>query len=287
MEQISNEFKGVKSWKFKNNTAPDGFGTVADEFGQKIEELDYIKRFETMLSEMKLQGRIGKRRIEKQGADKMTSGELLKIMLREWQKKFLIVIDSIILSKVKEEVISSSMKRINIKSTVYNFTGKSVSEEIMRSLKFGANFVAHTKMSRDDARQKLNQELLMYLKRYRSVIEKESEIPECEVMRWLEVAIDTSEKDDVHQEFYSATLRSLAIGLGIGKRVNDGIKVDYKHFDKEGICVVEADKNVGICLINISNILRADEEMVEELGGQTCKFKTAEEVAHIVNRILL
>ena len=73
MEQISNEFKGVKSWKFKNNTAPDGFGTVADEFGQKIEELDYIKRFETMLSEMKLQGRIGKRRIEKQGADKMTS----------------------------------------------------------------------------------------------------------------------------------------------------------------------------------------------------------------------
>ena len=86
MEQISNEFKGVKSWKFKNNTAPDGFGTVADEFGQKIEELDYNKRFETMLSEMKLQGRIGKRRIEKQGADKMTSGELLKIMRREWQK---------------------------------------------------------------------------------------------------------------------------------------------------------------------------------------------------------
>ena len=133
----------------------------------------------------------------------------------------------------------------------------------MRSLKFGANFVAHTKMSRDDARQKLNQELLMYLKRYRSVIEKESEIPECEVMRWLEVAIDTSEKDDVHQEFYSATLRSLAIGLGIGKRVNDGIKVDYKHFVKEGICVEEADKNVG---------------------GQTCKFKTAEEVRRTYSR---
>ena len=104
MEQISNEFKGVKSWKFKNNTAPDGFGTVADEFGQKIEEIEYNKRFETMLSEMKLQ-----RKIEKQGADMMTSGDLLKIMLREWHKKFLIVIDSVILSKVKEEVISSSI----------------------------------------------------------------------------------------------------------------------------------------------------------------------------------
>ena len=43
---------------------------------------------------------------------------------------------------------------------------------------------------------------------------------------------------------------------------------------KEG----NTDKNVDICLINIPNILRADEEMVEELGGQTCKFKTAEEV---------
>ena len=278
LEQFSNEFKGVKSWKFKNNAAPEGFGAVADEFGQKIEELDHNKRFETMLSEMKLQGRIGKRRIEEKGAEKMTSGELLKIKLREWHKKFMIAIDSIILTKVKEEVLSSSMKRINIQSTVYNFTGKPVSDEIMKSLKLGANFVTHTKMSREEARQKLNQELLMYLKRYRSIIEKEPEIPEFEVMRWLEVAIDTSEKVDVHQEFYSATLRSLAIGLGIGKRVNDGIKVDYKHFDKGGICLVEADKNVGICLINITNLLRADEEMVNELGGQICKFKTAEEV---------
>ena len=142
LEQFSNEFKGVKSWKFKNNAAPEGFGAVADEFGQKIEELDHNKRFETMLSEMKLQGRIGKRRIEEKGAEKMTSGELLKIKLREWHKKFMIAIDSIILTKVKEEVLSSSMKRINIQSTVYNFTGKPVSDEIMKSLKLGAKFLS-------------------------------------------------------------------------------------------------------------------------------------------------
>jgi hypothetical protein len=82
---------------------------------------------------------------------------------------------------------------------VYNIRGKPVSQEIMRSLKFGANCVTHSKMSQEDASHKLNQELLMYLKRYRTIIEKE---PEFEVVSWLELSIDTSEKVDVYQEIY-------------------------------------------------------------------------------------
>ena len=230
-----------------------------------------------MVTELQLTGRIGKRTVNYLG-EKITSGEVLRDLLRKWHNQFMKVIDIMILKKVSEAVISSSESRIGISKTVYNFTGTEVAEEEMKGLNLGSNYVVHTKMAETEARKKLNEELLLYLRKYRRFIEKKNEILEIDVLSWLEKAVEDSMDNDEHQEFYSSVLRSLSVGLGVGKRVNDGFKVNFNKFDQLGICIVEADKNVGICLVNISDMLEADERMVEELGGQSTGVKTAEDV---------
>ena len=74
LAMFSKEFKGNEVAIFIKNTAPEGFGKIAEEFGQKIEEVDYNNKFEEMIAEIRLSGRIGKRSVEYLG-EKMSSGE--------------------------------------------------------------------------------------------------------------------------------------------------------------------------------------------------------------------
>ena len=138
-----------------------------------------------MVTELQLTGRIGKRTVNYLG-EKITSGEVLRDLLRKWHNQFMKVIDIMILKKVSEAVISSSESRIGISKTVYNFTGTEVAEEEMKGLNLGSNYVVHTKMAETEARKKLNEELLLYLRKYRRFIEKKNEILEIDVLSWLQ-----------------------------------------------------------------------------------------------------
>ena len=157
-------------------------------------------------------------------------------------------LDKEILKKVSEAVLKTSEERMNITETVYNFTGQEVSEEVLKGLRVGSNFVIHKTRGRNDATKKLNEEIFDYLKKYRSVIERKSVIQEDELIRWLEVAMEESKarNEMMHHEFYSSVLRMLAISIGVGKKINDkSSNIDFKELDQRGICIVEADKNVG------------------------------------------
>ena len=277
LTSFNDEFKGVKSLKFVKNQPPEGFGRVAEEFGHRISELDHIEKFETLLAQNKITGRFGRRKVNHDGTT-MTSSDLLNILIRKWFQNFMKVVDLKIIQKVSEAVKNSSEKRRDIENTVYNFTGKELPAGVLKSLNLGSNFVLHTKMDRSEASKKLSLDLMMYLRKYRTYIEKKRDILEEEPMEWLEKAVEIAEEDGAHHEFYSSVLRSLSIGLGVGKRVNDGVKVDFEQLDQQGICLVEADKNVGICLLNIEDMIRADDELVEELGGEACIDCTAVDI---------
>ena len=61
----------------------------------------------------------------------------------------------------------------------------------------------------------------------------------------------------MHHELYSSVFRMLAISLGIGKKINNKSNdIDFSKLDEKGICIIEADKNVGICLVNIKDVMR-------------------------------
>ena len=97
-----------------------------------------------MVTELRLTGWIGKRTVNYLG-ENITSGEVLRNLLGKWYNQFMRAIDIMILKKVPEAVNSSSESRIGIRETVYNFTGTEVSEEVMKGLNLGSNYVVHNK----------------------------------------------------------------------------------------------------------------------------------------------
>ena len=139
-------------------------------------------------------------------------------------------------------------------------------------------------MNSNKAKEKLQGELYQYLRRYRTVIERKEIIMEEDLFKWLEVAVESSRKEGnaVHYEFYSSVMRMTAISLGVGKRIENVSKIEFQEFDDKGICIVEADKNVGICLIRIEDMMKADQSLVEELGGELCENLVADEVKKLI-----
>lgn len=274
------EFNGSKSWKFVNNEAPHKFEEETAEFGSKVAELNYESKFKKIVSENRILARAGKRMINFQGRI-WRSSDLLETLAENWFRIFLRELDKMILKAVSVAVLRSSEERMHINETVYNFSGKEVNEEVLKGLSVGSNFVLHTSRGRNDATKKLNEEILDYLKKYRSVIERKTVILENDLMKWLEIAVEESNQrnEKMHHEFYSSVLRMLAISIGVGKKINDKSSIiNFGELDQRGICVVEADKNVGICLVDIKDLLEADDILVNELGGQYCQEKDAIEI---------
>ena len=170
------------------NLAPDKFVEEAVEFSKQMEEQNYEDKFKKIKTENRIRGRLGNRMIIFKG-DSKKSSEVFEILVDEWYNKFLSKLDKLILKTVSEAVKKTSTKRTEIIETVYNFTGQEISEEILGGLKVGANFVLHKSRSRNEASKKLNEEILEYLKKYRSVIEKQSDLEEDNLVNWLEDAV--------------------------------------------------------------------------------------------------
>ena len=168
-----------------------GFGRVAEEFGHKIRDLDHVEKFKSLLAQNKVTGKFGCRKVNHDGIT-MTSSDLLNILKSKWFQNFMKAVDLKIIQKVSEAVKNSSEKRRDIENTVYNFTGKELPAGVLKSLNLGSNFVLHTKLDTSEASKKLNQELMMYLRKYRTYIEKKRDILEEEPMEWLEKAVETS-----------------------------------------------------------------------------------------------
>ena len=218
-----------------------------------------------MKDELMLKGRNWKKKTPFKG-EILSQAEILVKVLDEWFRMYLRRVDSVLVKKIAIEVKNASFQRTRIEDTVFNFTGKSLSKEMLEGLRVGSNYIVHTRRSESQARSKMENELYLYLVQYRKYIERADRIYEESLYPWLEKALKYSEHETEHKEFYSSLLACLAVDMGIGKRINDR-KYDFTEFDKIGVVIVEADKGMGICAVNVEELMRADSEMVNELGG--------------------
>ena len=187
------------------------------------------------------------------------------------------------MKKIANEVKNSSILRTKIEDTVFNFSGKTLSKELLEGLRVGSNYVVHNRRSESQVRNKMENELYLYLIQYRKYIEKKERIYEESLYPWLEKALEPSSDETEHKKFYSSLLSCLAVDMGIGKRVNDN-KYNFKEFDEIGVVVVEADKGRGICVLNVEELIKADSEMVEELGGVKSNETSQELKAKLANK---
>ena len=159
IDRFCKEFIGGEDIKFKNNTVPEGFGMIADRIDAENQQFDHVSKYEELLSGLNMTGRMWGKRVNYRG-ETISKKEIVARILNEWWKMFMRKIDSILIQKISEQIIVASDKRQAIKETVFNFTSEKIPEQIMRGLSLGSNFVIHTKMSEQDAKNKYEQELL-------------------------------------------------------------------------------------------------------------------------------
>ena len=275
MTMYTREFSGGKDLKFISHQIPEGFGSVIGEFEEEARAVDFQHKFERILEGMDLGApRWGNKILVDQEESNLR--DYFEIVMREWKHKFLEALDEHLEKKVAEAVLQSSKNRCLIKSTVFNFSGEKVGEDIIEALNKGSNYVMHSVGTDEiDARQKFESELFHYVKGYRKYIEKGLFIKEYELNAWLDEATNTSEEN--HREFYKEMLQHNNVMISrrlIARNEPNG----FGNLDRLGLVAVDCDKNSGIAILKISDMVEADRKMVEELGGIKCAENDAAEV---------
>ena len=171
LKKFCQEFNGGLKCKFVKNKAEEGFEEVISRFEIELDTLDHVERFERDVNKLCLKGKKWKKKVIYQSKEVGTD-EKLKKMLRIWWWNFMRTIDRKIIKKLGEEVNISSERRIDIKETVFNFTGKQIPDEMISGLKHGSNYVMHTKMRESEAMKKFEKEMWTYLIGYRKFIQR-------------------------------------------------------------------------------------------------------------------
>ena len=130
-----------------------------------------------MKDELMLKGRNWKKKTPFKG-ENLSQAEILIRVLDEWFRMYLRRVDSVLVKKIAIEVKNASVQRTGIEDTVFNFTGKSLSKEMLEGLRVGSNYIVHTRNSESQARSKMENELYLYLVQYRKYIERADRIYE-------------------------------------------------------------------------------------------------------------
>ena len=265
LQVYAREFKGGQKVKFVKNEVPDGFGSVMEVFEKEAETLEFKQKF----NELKMAEDHKHKSWEEVSIDGSNLRRKYLDVMDQWINEFLKKLDEILEDKVYNAILATSGKRCSISGTVYDFTSKKVDKKLIEKLNLGGNFVLHRDdLDEDTARDKLEQELSNYVIKYRRFIQKKSSIDKFSLLDWLREAVRTSEGE--HLELYESLLEYKTVKMS-RKRFVLGEDTGFDKLDSEGIIVLECDKNCGLAILEVNEVIKADLKMVEELGGKECK----------------
>ena len=265
------EFSGGIKLKIIKHEAV-GDKEVLEEFEKEGRTLNHSAWFQKMVDEVDIKGP----KVVNDKAGKMLNLQFVEIM-QSWYERFLKDADLWLEKKVAKAVLRTSKTRCEIKSTVYNFSSKEIDQKLLRILNLGGNFVLHNdSLDEEDAHSKIERELYNYLTSYRKYIQRESAINQYFLTDWLTEAIQTSE-DDEHKEFYESmkSFKELKVSR---RRYTVDENPNFKELDDNGVVVIDCDKNCGIAIMDVNEIVEADAKMVNELGGSRCEGQTENDV---------
>ena len=272
------EFVDGLKLKFVHHEVVEGQEKVIDDFEQEAKEMNYKVKFQTIKNEADIKDT---KWSKCENGGKRWDQCYMELM-DQWFIRFLEKLDIWIEEKVSKTILKASKSRCEIKSTVYNFSSKTIDDKLLATLNLGGNFILHNDdMDEEEARAKLEKELLNYVISYRKFIQKMPRINMYYLRAWLDEAINSSE-DDEHKEFYKALIDFRNVKVSRKRFSADG-NPDFRKLDEEGIAIIECDKNCGIAILDIKEVVEADARMVEELGGSKCDGQSEHEVKMAIN----
>ena len=280
LPRLSYEFLSGDMLEYKDNKLVEGQENLVEDFVRMQKSVNFKVKFTDIISDKVSEIKGDKRWLKQRlvvGDVEVGHLDACKMLLDRWIIAFLKMLDDIIKKNVLKAVKNTSKERCCIKDTVFNFSGREISEEIMNVLQFGSSCVVNKLGNSTMAREKLEKELMEYLVLYRQYIERKDKILELTLSEWLNVAIESSDPWTPHGEFYKVVSSLLEYQIGKGNRrascVGFGKVV---KFDELGLIVMEADKNCGLCIMGLEDVIQADQRMVEELGGVYTGMSEAE-----------
>ena len=215
------EFRSSKKLKFVKHMVTSSSQNVIDEFEDEAKQLDFKIKFQEMVLEEL--GKVRKRRMMIDEKERL----FIKCLLEKWCTRFLLGLDEVMEKKVAEAILITSSNRCKIDGVVFNFSSvKEIDEELKKILNLGGNFVVHQNKNEEEARAKLESELLSYVRKYRNCIERKPEINQYYLEDWVQEAIKDSV--DPHTKFYADLLEIKQVGLS-RQRFGVGSNHDLKN----------------------------------------------------------
>ena len=272
------EFVDGLKLKFVHHEVIEGQARVIEDFEHEAKVVNYRHKFQSIVNEADTSDT----KWNKCEVGGENCAQRFMELMDQWFIKFLREMDNWIEEKVSKAVLKTSKARCEIKSTVYNFSSKTIDDKLLETLNLGGNYILHNDdMDEDEALTKLEKELFNYVISYRKYIQKMPQIDMYYLKDWLNEAINTSEVGE-HKEFYEALIDFRSVKVSRRRFSTEG-NPDFRKLDKEGIAIIECDKNCGIAILDIKEVVEADERMVEELGGKKCEGQPESEVKMAIN----
>ena len=219
--------------------------------------------------------------------------ELTKAVLdiiEEAHGKIVDEIDDHIRGSLLENTKRSTLDRSKLGAAIYNFTENEISDEVKDLFKNGVNSVPRFRLSSYDVKKRAEEALLSYLRQFRSKYSWRY-INEEEVLNWLEGAM-MLEGISGNLEFYQRVKEgykglmeeiNLLYGTGEGKGMTeDELR---KKLEVQGTVIVHCDKNLGMSMLTLETMRKADKELMEQLGATEVKVGKKEVLEEVFAKI--
>ena len=211
--------------------------------------------------------------------------DIVKQYSEEYQSTLNLKIREFILKEIKSTDMQDGSKTCG----VYNFTNIVLEEDIENLLKMGPESVPNLKLRSSTIREKINDAFIDYLNRFlkRRV---RYEIKAKKVEDWLKIAMTMSFERPI-MEFFSRFLQGYKCMRKYAK--NDCLRgrgLFYKHrliqiLEEKDSVVILCDKNMGMSVFNLDVMLRADREIMEQMGGERVEFEVRDVIEKVFTEI--
>ena len=216
-------------------------------------------------------------------------------VVKEWFGNYLVVLDGGIDKAVEAAMKIKHLAKCNIQKSLYNFTDKDVSQNLLEQIENGIKNVPTIKKDGISVIKNSLGEILHNLKMFRKIKHRRPPINQWEVRNWLKIAID--DVGDGTEGEYIAYYRYVRNNLGKAMKI---IKwnCDESHCDLKtedindaieipGVIFVLADKNYGITLLPIESVVEAEKNMLEELKAHKIRYNSCEITQFVETKIRL
>ena len=257
--------------QFHGDVCSDNFGTKINGFLKDVEKVSYNSKWNDLMKKLV-------NRLKEWGEEDM----ILVDNLKKEFKKFLYKFDEDVKEKIIKAINKKHIEKCIIEMNFYNFTSNEIPKDLIEILNMGKKFVIPEKLSEEEVKCRVNNELLDYLVKYRKYVQRgeinyKFENKEINVNSFLEVVMSECEKNnniDNHYEFYKNVKEIL---MKIQWQLNKDSQAVFRGLHKKQVEQLvnikdtiwnELDKDYGLMLVDCNVMRNAEISMMYSLNAE-------------------